>query len=76
MTFSVVLGSNLRRLRIEAEMTQTAVAEKAGVTRAHYSALEAGASSNGGPANPRLATLLSLSGALGVSLIELLDGVA
>ena len=70
-----VLGRNLTRLRTTSELTQVEVARRAGVARAHYAALEAGSSSNGGPANPRLSTLLSLVAALQAPVSELLDGL-
>lgn len=72
---SARLGRNLKRLRSEAGLTQTDVARGAGITRAHYAALETGTSSNGGPANPRLSTLVSLSRALGTELDEVLSGI-
>jgi len=70
--FAAVLGRNLRRLRASAGSTQAVVAERAGVSRAHYAALEAGLSSSGGPANPRLGTLVELARALRVSLKDVL----
>lgn len=72
---AAVLGRNLRRLRSDAAMTQAAVAERTGIARAHYGALESGLSSNGTPGNPRLSTLLDLAAALGTTLEELLEGV-
>lgn len=72
---SKTLGDNLRRLRTEAGLTQTEVASRAGIARPHYAALESGASSNGGPANPRLSTLIDLAKALGTTLSQLLSGV-
>ena len=69
------LGRNLQRLRTARGLTQGEVAHRAGVARAHYAALEAGSSSNGGVANPRLSTLLSLASALESPMIELLSGL-
>lgn len=64
-------GRNLKRLRIAAGLTQSQVAERANLTQPHYAALEAGRSSNGNPANPRLATLLHLASALSASPADL-----
>lgn len=69
------LGLNLRGLRTVARQTQAETATRAGIARAHYAALESGSSSNGGPANPRLNTLLDLASALGCTLQDLLVGI-
>jgi transcriptional regulator with XRE-family HTH domain len=69
------LGLNLQRLRSDAGQTQLEVAQRAGIARAHYAALEGGTSSSGGVANPRLSTLLNLAAALNVELAEILDGL-
>lgn len=73
---STVLGSNLRRLRSASGLTQAEVARRAGIARPHYAALETGASSNGGPANPRLSTLVDLALALRTTLADVLEGIA
>lgn len=70
------MGLNLRRLRSDAGLTQVSVAERASISRTHYAALELGISSNGAPANPRLATLVHLSAALGCTLDDLLFGIS
>jgi transcriptional regulator with XRE-family HTH domain len=69
------LGNNLRRLRSTRGLTQVEVARRAGMARAHYAALEAGSSSSGGVANPRLNTILNLASALSASTADLLDGL-
>lgn len=74
-TTAEVLGANLQRLRADRNLTQAEVARRAGITRAHYAALEAGSSSNGGAANPRLNTLLNLANALNATIGEVLDGL-
>lgn len=71
----MVLAANLRALRSAAGSTQTSVAERAGIARAHYGALEAGLASNGNKANPRLDTLINLATALEVTLAQLLEGI-
>jgi transcriptional regulator with XRE-family HTH domain len=73
---AIRLGLNLQRLRAASGQTQVDVAQRAGIARAHYSALEGGTSSNGGAANPRLSTLLNLAAALGTTLTDLLEGLA
>lgn len=74
--FAVALGVNLHKARIAAEMTQEAVAYRAGLTRYTYQKYEKGESVTGAPANPTLRTLLALSQALDVPLLELLPGGA
>jgi DNA-binding XRE family transcriptional regulator len=54
------LGRNVRRLRIAAGLTQTALAKRSGMNRAYLSRLE------GGRRNPTLATLERLAKTLEV----------
>lgn len=72
---SVILGVNLRRLRAASGLTQSEVSRRTGITRPHYAALEAGNSSNGGPSNPRLSTLVDLASAFNTTLGEVLEGI-
>lgn len=60
------LGANLRRARQQRGLTQQQLAKLSGVPRSTLANLEAGG------ANPTLAVLANLSGALGLSLEELL----
>ena len=69
------LGENLRRLRVNRDLTQAEVARRAGIARAHYAAMEAGSSSNGAPANPRLSTVLNLAYVLQAPVEALLKGL-
>lgn len=59
------LGRNLRQLRAARGVSQEQIARLAGIPRATWSNLESGG------ANPTLAVLSSVAGALGVSLEEL-----
>lgn len=73
-----LLGETLRALRQQHGLAQTAVAQSAGITRNHYALLEQGQSSAGGPANPRLSTLIAMADTFGVPLTALiaeLDGL-
>ncbi len=63
----ILVGKNVRRLRIAADLTQAALAEKLGVDRAYVSGLELG------QRNPTILTLWHVSRALGVALASLLD---
>jgi Zn-dependent peptidase ImmA (M78 family)/DNA-binding XRE family transcriptional regulator len=59
------IANNLRRLRGARDLTQAALAEKAGLSRATYRKLE------GAHSRPRVATLKSLARVLGVRVDEL-----
>lgn len=72
---SQALGRSLQTLRARQALTQDQVARRAGIARAHYAALEAGNSSNGSTANPRLRTLLNLAAALRVPITTLMEGL-
>ncbi|WP_458040105.1 MULTISPECIES: helix-turn-helix domain-containing protein [Bacteria] len=66
------LATNLRRLRQEAGLSQEDVAYRSGLTRYTYQKYEKGESKPGTPANPTIRTLLAMSQALGVSLMDIL----
>ncbi|GAA4740744.1 helix-turn-helix transcriptional regulator [Gordonia alkaliphila] len=68
------LGTQIARLRHARELSQDALAERAGISTNHLQLLESGLSdrSKKTPANPRLSTLIALSAALDVPLPELL----
>ena len=74
---AVTLGATLRRLRSERGLSQESLAFRAGVTKNQVQLIEAGRSSGRkeavGPSNPRLSTLVGLSGALGVTVASLLS---
>jgi transcriptional regulator with XRE-family HTH domain len=62
------LGMTLKKLRMEAGLTQEELAKKGGVTYAYISMLESGAKTN-----PSLALLKKLAKALKVKVGELLE---
>lgn len=62
-----VLGKNVRRFRVQAGLSQEAVAERMGVDRAHVSSMERGQQ------NVTLLTLWHLSQALGVKPVDLMN---
>jgi transcriptional regulator with XRE-family HTH domain len=62
-----VIGANVRKYRLEADMTQARVAEVMGVDRAYISALERG------ERNPTAISLWQAAEALGVHVTALLD---
>ena len=66
------IATNLRRLRAEAGLSQEDVAYRSGLTRYTYQKYEKGESKPGAPANPTIRTLLAMSQALGVSLMDIL----
>lgn len=66
MDIRKVFGSNLRRHRIEAALSQEALAERIGVDRAHVSAMERGQQ------NVTIITLWHAARALDVRPAELL----
>ena len=73
----LALGRRLIDLRESRGLTQEVVAEAAGISRNHYQLLEQGLSNRETrrPANPRLATLVALGEALGVSVPELIASI-
>lgn len=62
-----VIGANVRRYRLAADMTQASVAERMGVDRAYISALERG------ERNPTAISLWQTAEALGVRVADLFD---
>ncbi|MDN5851035.1 MAG: helix-turn-helix domain-containing protein [Nitrococcus sp.] len=62
-----VIGANVRRYRLAADMTQALVAERMGVDRAYISALERG------ERNPTAISLWQTAEALGVRVADLFD---
>jgi transcriptional regulator with XRE-family HTH domain len=63
----VMVGRNVKRLRIAAGLTQAALAERMGVDRAYVSGLEMG------QRNPTVVTLWHITKALGVGLQAFFD---
>jgi transcriptional regulator with XRE-family HTH domain len=70
--YAAELATNIRRLRIEREMSQEDVAYRAGLTRYTYQKYEKGESKPGSGANPTIRTLLAVAQALDASLTEIL----
>lgn len=70
--YSRELGHNLKRARERSGLSQERLAHTAGLASYTYQKFEKGESRPGTPANPRLATLLSLANVLGVSVTDLL----
>lgn len=71
------LGATLRDLRERQGLTQEGLAYAAGLTKNSLQLLEAGRGSgrkdSTSPSNPRMTTLTSLSGVLGMSVSQMLD---
>jgi transcriptional regulator with XRE-family HTH domain len=67
MDARLLVGQNVRRLRLAANLSQEAVAELMGVDRAYVSALELG------KRNPTVITLWQVAAALKVRLADLVD---
>lgn len=65
MDVRLLVGQNVRRLRLAADLSQEEVAERMGVDRAYLSALELG------KRNPTIITLWQIAEALQVGLIDL-----
>ncbi len=63
----LMVGRNVKRLRIAAGLTQAALAERMGVDRAYVSGLELG------QRNPTVLTLWHITRALGVKLAAFFD---
>ena len=70
--YAAEIATNLRRLRQGAGLSQEDVAYRSGLTRYTYQKYEKGESKPGTPANPTIRTLLAMSQALGVSLMDIL----
>lgn len=60
------LGANMKRIRLEKQMTQGDICRKLGVDRSYISNVESGNK------NPTLSTITKLAKALGVTVDELL----
>ncbi len=60
------IGENIKRIRLELDMTQRQVAEKAGISVPTYSKIESG------KVSPNMATLYKISEAFGVEIQDLL----
>lgn len=69
MTDEAFLGANVARLRLDRQLTQEGLAEKAGISRVALGKIERGA------VIPRAATLAGLANALDVALSELVTPV-
>lgn len=71
------MGLTLRDLRKQRGLTQEGLAHPAGLTKNPLQLLEAGRGSgrkvSTSPSNPRMATLTSLAGELGMSVSQLLS---
>ena len=71
------LGDTLRRLRHTQQLSQEALAFRAGITKNQLQLLEAGRSSGrrdaSGPSNPRTSTLSGIADALGIRASVLLS---
>ncbi len=67
MDVRLVVGQNVRRLRVAAGLTQEGLAERMGVDRAYINALELG------KRNPTIITLWRVAEALAVQLTDLLS---
>ena len=65
MDMRVLVGENVKRIRLRAGLTQEQFAEKSGFSQQYLSTLERGRR------NPSIVTLYELACALGVSHIEL-----
>jgi transcriptional regulator with XRE-family HTH domain len=70
------LSTNLRRLRLAAELSQEDVAYRSGLTRYTYQKYEKGESAPGRPANPTIRTLLAITQVLQVPLSDILPSEA
>lgn len=66
MDMRLIVGENIRRARIAADITQEALAERSGFSQQYLSGLERG------KRNPTIVTLYELARALSVSHLDLL----
>ncbi len=69
--YALEFGHILKRARARTGLSQVRIAEIAGLSDYTYQKFEQGESGRGDPANPRLTTLLALSRALEIPLIDL-----
>lgn len=67
MDARLLVGQNVRRLRLAADLSQEAVAERMGVDRAYVSTLELG------KRNPTVITLWRIAEAFQVRLVDLVS---
>jgi transcriptional regulator with XRE-family HTH domain len=65
----VLIGINLSRLRRERAMTQEQLEDRCGVSQQYLSGLESGTR------NPTIVILVKIAGALGVGVVDLLEGI-
>ena len=65
MNVQTIVGMQVRRLRIEANLTQQVLASKCGIFRTYLSRIETG------DANPTVAVLEALAAQLNVEIVEL-----
>ena len=66
MDMRVLVGENVRKVRLKRGLTQERFAEKSGFSQQYLSSLE------NGRRNPSIVTVYELAAALGVSHLELL----
>ena len=66
MDMRVLVGENVRKVRLKRGLTQERFAEKSGFSQQYLSSLE------NGRRNPSIVTVYELASALGVSHLELL----
>lgn len=66
MDMRVLIGENVRKVRLKRGLTQERFAEKSGFSQQYLSSLE------NGRRNPSIVTIYELATALGVSHLELL----
>lgn len=75
-TYARELGVNLLRARVNKHLSQEKLAHLAGISAFTYYKYEKGESRPGTPMNPRLVTIVALSQALDVRLVDLLPQAA
>ena len=75
---AVNLGATLRRLRLERGLSQESLAHQSGITKNQLQLIEAarasGRRAEASYSNPRMATLIGLADALGVTASDILHG--
>jgi transcriptional regulator with XRE-family HTH domain len=69
MDMRVLVGENVRKVRLKRGLTQERFAEKSGFSQQYLSSLE------NGRRNPSIVTIYELATALGVSHLELLKPI-
>lgn len=74
--FARQFAMHLRRLRLDAGLSQEDVAYRAGIARYTYQRYERGESREGVPVNPPLRSLLAMSQVLGVELNDVVPASA